>query len=81
MKHLHIPLPEELHATLMQVAKASGESATSLARQAIEDALWERRQAAIRGELAAYAAAVAGTSDDFDPEMEAAGLEVWKAEE
>lgn len=81
MKHLHVPLPESLHAALMNVAKASGESATTLARQAIEDALWKHKQELVRAELAAYAAAVAGTPDDLDPELEAAGLEVWQAGE
>ena len=79
MKHLHVPLSESLHAALMDVAKASGESATALARRAIEDALWERRKQAIREELAAYARAVAGTLDDLDPDLEEAGLEVWRA--
>ncbi|MGI8748880.1 MAG: hypothetical protein ACR2J4_11115 [Deinococcus sp.] len=76
MKHLHVPLPDTLHAALMDVAKANGESATTLARQAIEDALWRRRQESLRTDLAAYASAVAGTADDLDPELEAAGLDV-----
>ncbi|WP_293915246.1 hypothetical protein [Deinococcus sp.] len=81
MKHLHVPLSEALHATLMQVAKESGESATALARKAIEEILWQREQAKIRAEMRAYALAVAGSIDDFDPELERAGLEVWAADE
>lgn len=81
MKNIHVPLSEELHAALMQTAKASGESATSLARRAIEEVIWQREQAKIRAELKAYALAVAGTIDDFDPDIEAAGLEVWQADE
>ncbi len=81
MKNLHVPLSDELHAALMQTAKANGESATSLARQAIEEVLWQREQAKIRAEMRAYALAVAGTSEDLDPEWEALGLEVWQASE
>ena len=65
----------------MRVAKASGESATALARRAIEDTLWQQQQQLVRAELAAYALAVAGTLDDFDPDIEAAGMEVWQADE
>ena len=81
MKNLHVPLPESLHAALMNVAKSSGESATALARQAIEEALWKRQQELLRVELTTYATAVAGTPDDLDPALEEAGLEVWEEDE
>jgi hypothetical protein len=36
---------------------------------------------AIKAQLSRYALVVAGTFDDLDPQLEAAGLEVWLAEE
>ena len=36
MKNMHIPVSEETHAVLMAHARATGQSATALARGAIE---------------------------------------------
>lgn len=77
MKHLHVPLGDELHQALMTEAQRSGESATSIARHAIELALRARRQEARRHAIAAYATAHAGTKHDLDPELEDAALEGW----
>lgn len=35
------------------------------------------RRAAVAAEITTYAEAMAGTLDDYDPAIEAAGLEVW----
>lgn len=75
MKNLHIPISESVHAVLMAHAKATGESATSLARGAIEHLAKEIEREQIRAEIAAFAAEYAGTEWDLDPELEAAGLE------
>lgn len=79
MKNMHIPLSEEVYAVLLAHAKATGESATALARGAIERLAKEIERERIRSEIAAFAAEYAGTEWDLDPELEAAGLEVLRA--
>ena len=81
MKTVHLPLPEEVHTMLVRHAKSSGESATALARAAVEKLVWELEREAIRAQVAAYAAELAGTDQDLDPELEEAGLEVWRRTE
>lgn len=75
MKHIHVPLDETLHAALLAEARDSGESATSIARQAIAQTLRQRRKAARDKALRAYARQVAGTDHDLDPQWEETGLE------
>lgn len=77
MKNMHIPLPDHVHAALMAHAKATGESATALARAAIEGRVRQLEHERIHAEMRAYAEAVAGTPDDFDPDIAALGQEVW----
>jgi len=57
---------------------AAKRPATTLARQAIESWLRERKKAAVREAIAAYAAESAGSSADLDPALEAASLELWR---
>jgi hypothetical protein len=75
-RNFHVPLPAQVYDALKAEASRSGTPATALARQAIELLLRERQRAAVREELATYAARVAGTRDDLDPDLEAAGIEV-----
>lgn len=75
MKHVHVPLTDELHGALMNEAQTSGESAASIARQAILDALRTRRKRAQEEALRAYALQVAGTEEDLDPEWAETALE------
>ena len=75
MKNFHLPLPEETYTRLRAEAERTRVSATSLAREAID--LWLRqsmRRARHEG-IAAYAAEMAGTNFDLDPDLEAAGLD------
>jgi hypothetical protein len=51
--------------------------ATTLARHAIEAWLREHRRSVVREEIVRYAAAVAGTRDDLDEDLEAASLATW----
>lgn len=78
MKNMHIPIPDHVHAVLMQHAKASGESATGLAREAIEKLARQLEHDRINAEMRAFAEEFAGTELDLDPAWEAAGLEVWR---
>jgi predicted transcriptional regulator len=74
-KNLHVPLPPELHSALRQQSKRLKTPATALARTAIEDWLYRSRRAEIAEQLRGYAAAVAGTGEDLDEELAAAGEE------
>ncbi|KEF33951.1 MULTISPECIES: hypothetical protein [Deinococcus] len=78
MKNMHVPLPDHVHQALMAHAKAMGESATSLARGAIEQLVRELEHERIRAEMRAFAEEYAGTAWDLDPELEEAGLEVLR---
>ena len=64
---------------LMAHAKATGESATALARGAIERLAKELQREERRVRIAAFAEEFAGTDWDLDPELEAAGLEALNA--
>jgi predicted DNA-binding protein len=79
-KNFHVPLPDETYRKLRAEAERARQPATTLAREAIEAWLEERRAAAIHAELAAYAAKHAGTEVDLDKNLEAAGLELWRDE-
>lgn len=75
MKHIHLPLAEEVHAALMNEAQRRGKSATTLAREAVEHLLLEARRQALETELEAYIQAEAGGPHDLDEALEAAGVE------
>ena len=78
LRNFHLPLPEDLYRTLRDEAVAAKRPATTQARQAIESWLRERKKAAVREAIAAYAAESAGSSADLDPALEAASLELWR---
>lgn len=80
-KNLHVPLSEDVHAELKAQAQRVGEPATVLARRAIEERVRALKREQIADEITAYANAVAGTIDDFDPSISAAGMAVWAADE
>ncbi len=75
MKNFHLPLPDRTHAQLHAVAERDNVSATTLAREAIDAWLREQSRKARRDAIAAYAAEMAGTDHDLDPQFEAAGVE------
>jgi predicted transcriptional regulator len=77
LRNFHLPLSDELYSKLRGEAQLAGQSATSLARQAIEAWLEHRRKSALHEAIAGYAAAKAGTSEDLDDDLEAAALERW----
>jgi hypothetical protein len=78
IKNFHLPLPAAVYEALRQEAAALRKPATVVAREAIEEWLRERRRAAVREAIAAYAAAHAGTRADLDPDLERASLEHWQ---
>ena len=70
-----VPLPDDLYRALQAEAASSKKPASAVAREAIAHWLEMRRHARIDEAVLAYASAVAGTTDDLDPELEAASLE------
>ena len=78
LRNFHLPLPEDVYRALREEAAAVKQPATAIARQAIETWLRERRKAALREAIAAYAAEHAGTMTDLDPALEAAGVSLLR---
>jgi hypothetical protein len=75
MKNFHLPLPEQTYTRLRAEAARTQVPATTLARAAIDAWLRRRLRKARHDAIAAYAAEMAGTAMDLDPDLEAAGLE------
>jgi predicted transcriptional regulator len=73
--NFHVPLEREIYSRLREEAKRSGQPATIIAREAIETFLERRRREALHRDIAAYAQAVAGSSDDLDSDLEEAAVE------
>jgi len=78
LRNFHLPLPDDVYQALRDEAAAVKQPATVIARRAIETWLHERKRAAVREAIAAYAAEHAGTSADLDTELEAAGLQMLR---
>ena len=69
MKNFHLPLPEQTYADLRAEAERAQVPATALAREAID---WWRREQLRKvrhDQIAAYAADMAGTDLDLDPDL------------
>lgn len=75
VRNFHLPLPEPTYRRLRDAAEQAKQPATVVARYAIETWLRQQRKAALHEAISAYAAAVGGSLDDYDPELEAASLE------
>jgi hypothetical protein len=75
MKNFHLPLPEQTYSYLRAEAKRAQVPATALAREAIDYWLRDQLRKARHEQVAAYAAEMAGTGFDLDPDLEAAGIE------
>ena len=75
MKNFHLPLPEQTYARLRAEAERARMPATAIAREAIDSWLAYQARKARHDAIAAYAAEMAGTALDLDPEFESAGVE------
>ncbi len=73
-KNFHLPLTESLYAELRAAAEARGKPTTKLAQEFVKQGLADLRRMERRRQIAAYAAAVAGTADDLDEALETAGV-------
>jgi len=79
VRNFHLPLPEPTYRRLRDAAERTNQSATTLARHAIETWLRQHRRSMVREEIARYAAETASTREDLDEDLEAASLESWSA--
>ena len=75
MKNFHVPLPEQTYIRLREEAERAQAPATALAREAIEWWLRQQLRRTRHQQIAAYAAEMAGTELDLDPDLEATGIE------
>jgi hypothetical protein len=75
MKNFHLPLPEQTYSRLRAEAERAQVPATALAREAIDWWLRQQLRKARHDQIASYAAEMAGTHLDLDPDLEAAGIE------
>jgi hypothetical protein len=75
MRNFHLPLPDRTYAHLRAEAERAQVPATALAREAIDWWLGEQLRKARHDQIAAYAAEMAGTDLDLDPDLEAVGIE------
>ena len=75
MRNFHLPLPEPTYTHLRAEAERAQVPATALAREAIDCWLRQRFRKARHDQVAAYAAEMAGTDLDLDPDLESAGIE------
>ena len=78
IKNFHLPLPGPTYRRLREAADRAKQPATVVARYAIEAWLRDQRRTALHEAIAKYAAEVAGSLDDLDPDLEAASLELWR---
>ena len=75
MRNFHLPLPEQTYSQLRAEAERAQLPATALAREAIDWWLRQQLRKTRHDQIAAYAAEMAGTEFDLDPDLEAAGIE------
>jgi hypothetical protein len=75
VRNFHLPLPERTYSHLRAEAQRLQAPATALAREAIDQWLRQQLRQARHDRIAAYAAEMAGTDFDLDPDLEAAGIE------
>jgi len=73
--NFHVPLPVGVYRRLRSEAERQHKPATQLVKQVVEYWLDEQEKLVLHEEIARYAAEAAGTADDLDEQLEAAGLD------
>ncbi len=76
--NFHLPLPPELHEQLREEAEISGQPATTVAREALQINLAQRRRQRLHSEISAFATEHGGSSFDLDEDLEQAGIETLR---
>jgi predicted transcriptional regulator len=71
----HLPLPTAIYDALRALAEQRRQPPVQVARTAIEDWLRQQEALSLHDAIAEYVAACAGSADDLDEDLEAAGLE------
>lgn len=79
--NFHLPLSDEMYELLRAEAERSQRPATSIAREAIEHWLRERRKSELYDAIADYASRHAGSDVDLMPDIESAAVEHLLREE
>lgn len=74
-RNFHVPLTAETYALFRQAAESLHQPATQIAREIIEAWVKKRQKELLHRQLAAYVKAHAGSSQDIDQGLEAAGIE------
>ena len=74
IKNMHLPLPESVYARLRAEALRTRRPATSLVREAVDQWLADLQRRQVHEAIVDYAREAGGTTDDLDPELEAAGI-------
>ena len=80
LHNFHVPLELDLYNQLRQEAQERQKPATDLAREAIKAWLRQQHYDRIDKEIREYAAAMAGTTEDFDAQLEAVAWEEFQKE-
>jgi hypothetical protein len=75
LKNFHVPLPEQTFTRPRAEAVGTQVPATTLAREAVDESLWQQSRKARQAVIADYAMEVAGTGPDLDTDLESAGIE------
>jgi len=75
LRNFHLPLTGETYDRLKEEAARESRPATTVAREAIEAWLRERRRQSVREEIAVYAASAASSAADLDAGLEKAAVE------
>ena len=75
MKNLRVRLPEQTHNRVQAEAARARVPATALAREAIDAWLRHKEKTARDQAITEYAAEMAGSDSDLDPELETAGIQ------
>ncbi len=76
--NFHLPLSEDLHRRLRNMSRLRSQSATTIARIAIDDWLKRQEKEELGRQIESYARKMAGTENDLDEEMESAAVENLK---
>ena len=77
-KNFHLPLPEPTYRELRREAEREGRPTTTVAREAIERWLEERRRSELHEAIADYAADRKGSADDLDRSLEKAAVDHFR---
>ena len=74
VKNFHLPLSEEIHSELREVAEHLEVPATQVVREVLESWLRERKRVQLHQQIQSYAADASG-AEALDADLEEAGID------